>query len=62
MTLTDFILQSRLERAMELLQETKLAAEEVAEQAGFSSRSAFYKVLKEKTGLTPQEYRKNGKP
>lgn len=57
MTLTEFINQSRLERAMQLLRETKLAAEEVAEQAGFSSRSAFYKSLKEKTGLTPQAYR-----
>lgn len=58
-TLTDFINQSRLERACRLLGETNLSAEEIAEQAGFSNRSIFYRLLKEKEGMTPQQYRKN---
>ena len=58
-TLTDFINQSRLERACRLLRETSLSTEEIADQAGFSNRSAFYRLLKEKEGMTPQQYRKN---
>lgn len=59
LTLTGFITQSRLERALRLLRETELSGEQIAEQAGFSSKSAFYRLLKEKEGLTPQQYRKN---
>lgn len=56
-TVTEFINQSRLEKAMALLLETNLSAEEIALQAGFSSKSAFYRLLREKTGLTPQGFR-----
>ena len=58
MTLTEFIGRSRLELAERLLKETNLSAEEIAAQAGFSARNAFYKAFKEKHGMTPQQYRK----
>ena len=58
-TLTEFINQSRLDCALRLLRESALSAEEIAEQAGFSNRSIFYRLLKEKKGMTPQQYRKN---
>lgn len=58
MTLTEFIGRSRLELAERLLRETLLSAEEIAAQAGFSTRNAFYKAFKEKHGMTPQQYRK----
>ena len=57
MTLTEFVSQSRIEKACSLLEETSLSVEEVAEQCGFSSRNAFFKLFKEKNGKTPQEYR-----
>lgn len=58
MTLTEFVNQSRMELAQQLLEETELPVEEIAAQTGFGSRNAFYKLFKEKTGLTPQNYRK----
>lgn len=58
MTLTAFIGQSRLERARRLLEETSASAEEIAAQAGFSSRNTFYKQFREQFGMTPQAYRK----
>ncbi len=57
-TLTDFILNSRFERACDLLQNSDLSTEEIARRSGFGSKSAFYKFFKEKTGVTPGEYRK----
>jgi len=60
-TVTEFIQQSRLEKAMELLRETDLSVEEVAVRAGFSRKAGFYRLLKEKTGMTPQDYRKSKK-
>jgi len=32
---------------------------EIALSAGFQSKSAFNRIFKEKTGLTPTEYMKN---
>ena len=58
LTLTEFINRSRLERACRLLETTRLSAEEIAVQAGFGNRTVFYRLFREKTGLTPQQYRK----
>lgn len=61
MTVTDFISQSRLEKAIELLQCTSLSAEEISEKVGFSNKAVFYRLLKDKTGCTPSDYRKKVK-
>lgn len=58
LTLTEFINQSRLDCALRLLRESDLSAEEIADQAGFSSKSAFYRLLREREGVTPAQYRK----
>lgn len=58
MTLTEFLSNTRLEKAQQLLEQTSLSVEEIALQSGFSGRNAFYKLFKERTGLTPQGYRK----
>ncbi len=60
-TVSDFISQSRLDKAMQMLKDSSLSAEEIAYSAGFSSKGAFYKLLKDKTGCTPAEYRKKVK-
>ncbi len=60
-TVTEFINQSRLEKAMELLTETNLSVEEIVSRSGFPRKAGFYRLLKEKTGMTPQDYRKSKK-
>ena len=55
--INDFIRQVRLEKAKELLANTSLKAQEIAEMTGFSNISNFYLVFKKDVGLTPAVYR-----
>lgn len=56
-TVTEYINQSRLEKAMELLEQTDLPVEQIALRAGFGRKASFYGSFKARTGLTPQDYR-----
>lgn len=58
MSLTEYINRRRIDHAIRLFRETSLSGEEIAEQAGFSSKSSFYRVFTKITGHTPSEYRK----
>lgn len=49
----------RIEKAKELLKNPYLKSVEIAEMTGFTDLSAFSKVFKKHTGITPNEYRKN---
>ena len=51
--LASFITRSRLERADELLAETRLSVKEVSWACGFSSESYFIRKFKERYGETP---------
>lgn len=54
----DFINRFRVEEAERLLSENRhYTMETIAQNAGFNSRSSFYRIFKEKTGLTPKKYR-----
>lgn len=57
-TINDYILQLRLNRAKEYLMSTKKQMEEIAELSGFSSAAYMGLVFKDKTGLSPMQYRK----
>ena len=57
MSLTEYINRRRIDHAIRLFRETKLSAEEIAERAGFSSKSSFYRVFTKLTGHAPSEYR-----
>jgi len=46
-------------KSIDLLQTTDLPIEEISGMMGFSSSSYFRKVLKEHTGKTPHEIRKD---
>lgn len=54
-----YILDTRLSRAKELMRSSDLILEEIALQCGFSSLSYFCRVFKQKTSLTPHQYRTN---
>ena len=49
--------ERRMQKAVELLTSTDLSVKEIAEQIGYSNSYYFIKIFKEKTGVTPGEYR-----
>lgn len=55
-TLTEYITQLRLEKALELLQHSELSVTEIALQTGFSSCSYFNKRFKSTFGKSPKKY------
>lgn len=58
--LSDYIQYVRIEKAKELLVQTRLSVEEIQEQVGIPSRTTFIRVFKKFEGLPPGQYRKLG--
>lgn len=56
-SILDEIRQAHIERACQLLTETELSIEAVAESAGFSSAKHLWSVFREFLNTTPHEYR-----
>lgn len=56
-----YITGLRLNRARQLLTETPLKITEIAEQCGFSNPYHFCRIFKQKTALSPGEYRKQNR-
>lgn len=57
-----FINEYRIKETIRILSTThqkKLSIDELYEQVGFNSRSAFYRIFKQVTGLSPNEFRKS---
>jgi AraC family transcriptional regulator len=52
-----YILQRRLERAKELLQQTTIGLSEISLQTGFADQSHLTKVFRRLTGVTPSKFR-----
>lgn len=55
--LTDYIGEVRVEEAKELLLNTNLKIDEIAEAVGIGSRGTFLRVFKKMEGVSPSEYR-----
>lgn len=58
-TVTEYIRHIRLESARNLLKNTDLNISQVVYSIGFSSRSYFSKIFKEKYNITPNQFKKN---
>ena len=58
-TLSEYILQLRLEKAISLLSDSTISVTEAAFQSGFSSCSYFNKCFKNTFGTTPKKYLQN---
>jgi len=54
----DYLCQVRVERAKELLRQPDIKLSDVYQLVGYHSRSRFYSLFFDKTGMTPHEYRK----
>ena len=61
MSLTDYIGQKRMERAAELLRETALSVEKVAQAVGYREKGQFYRQFKAFAGATPRAYRESAR-
>ncbi|NOU67091.1 AraC family transcriptional regulator [Paenibacillus sp. LMG 31461] len=56
-SISDFILERRIEKVKELLLKTKWSIAEISSQSGFQSKSHFFTAFKKATGMTPNQYR-----
>lgn len=56
---SEIIKTIRLQKAVELLEETDLSISEIADQMGYTDNSHFHKVFKQHYGITPIQYRKD---
>ncbi len=57
-TVMEYVLETRIVMAKNMLLNEKLSVTEISNHCGFSSISYFSRVFKEKTGVTPLEYKK----
>ncbi|RAV06399.1 helix-turn-helix domain-containing protein [Paenibacillus sp. YN15] len=57
MSVAEYITEIRLAHTVRLLETTDRSVSEVMERVGFINRSNFYKLFKNKFGVTPNEYR-----
>lgn len=55
----DYLMKKRLERARQLLVETDLSIQEIAQAAGFSSAAYFTANFKKENGMAPLRFRKH---
>ncbi|MFD2612067.1 response regulator transcription factor [Paenibacillus gansuensis] len=58
LSLSDYIMKLRMEKAKELLREPRIKISQAASSVGYSHFSHFAKMFKRIIGQTPQEYRK----
>ena len=59
-TLTEYLTQVRIRRAMELLKSTPNKMLEIASDVGYGDPHYFSNLFKKLTGMTPKEYRNQG--
>lgn len=53
---SQILLEQRMERALILMQGTRLSVEEIAIMLGYSNPSNFYKAFRDYYGMSPREY------
>lgn len=59
-SLGNYIMQTRIEKAKMLLKSTELSVNAIAMQVGYSNYSHFSRIFRECCGCSPNEYRKGG--
>lgn len=60
-SITEFILQTRIHHAKRFLLHTEMSVTEISESVGFNNSSYFGQAFKTKTGLSPRDFRKEYK-
>lgn len=62
MNFMDCLIQIRMEKSKQLLQDPSLKINTVAERVGYNNPQSFTRIFKKYTGQTPGEYREQHKP
>ena len=62
MSVSEYIANKRLEKSMHLLANTDMNLQDIVVQIGNSDISGFVRFFKQKTGMTPGQYRKAKRP
>lgn len=62
LTFTDYLIHTRLKKAMELLVHTKHKVAEISKAVGYENEKYFTRIFKKKVGVTPQQYRDGAMP
>ena len=57
LTLGNWLVAARVDRAKELLETTDATIDLVADEAGFGTAAALRKHFRDRVGLSPQQYR-----
>lgn len=57
MTFREKLIRTRMDQAAWLLRHTNRLISEVSAEVGYVSESRFYKMFRERTGMTPDQYR-----
>jgi len=58
LTFSEYMLRKKIQKAKELLLETALPIDKIAEEVGYQSSKHFIKRFKSQEGMTPGKYRK----
>jgi YesN/AraC family two-component response regulator len=58
-TLNDYIINTRIDKAKELLLSTEDTAKDISEAVGYYDNRYFYTIFKKKVGMTTDEFRKS---
>nr|WP_246281399.1 AraC family transcriptional regulator [Saccharibacillus qingshengii] len=59
-TFIEYVTARRMEAAAGLLQGGQMTVSAIAEKLGYQSTNHFIRIFKEKYGVTPKQYQKNG--
>lgn len=62
MSVSEYVSNKRLEKSMHLLAQTDMNLQDIVVQIGNSDISGFVRFFKQKTGMTPGQYRKAKRP
>ena len=58
-TITQFVTDCRISKAKQLLEDTHLQVQTVAQHCGMVDRHYFSRIFKKQTGMTPNQYRQS---
>lgn len=58
-TFKELLQRKRLNKAVQLLSETRLSISDIIAYVGYDNASYFFRIFKERYGVSPREYRKN---